>query len=321
MISNNKLFLYTDRIRKETFTPITADIFLTNYCNNNCRYCTYKRWALEGGKYSVKYDDFVKCCERLETLGVQGIILTGGGEPTLCKDFDRITEYLEKRNVPYGINTNFNLLKFFSPNYLKVSLDGWDEESYSATRGVKAYGKTKQNIKNYVDWRNENNYKTKVSIQCIATSVENVQKYYSANNSLPVDYIIFRPIESTAGKYYQNIKNRKEITKIIQEIKKLQKIDKRVKINYKFDDVSAQENRCVANWSQIAVNEKMQVMYCCHKPYEIVGNLMDDNILEKKAKFKTNLEMCDVPCRLTGPNYSMEKIYNIVGDISDKEFI
>ena len=43
-------------------------------------------------------------------------------------------------------------------------------------------------------------------------------------------------------------------------------------------------------------------MYCCHKPYEVVGHVLDPDILEKKESFRTNMAACDVPCRMTAPN-------------------
>mgnify|MGYP003293632252 CR=1 FL=1 len=41
-------------------------------------------------------------------------------EKNLCK------QWLEENNIPYGINTNFNIFKYCNPNYLKISLDGYD---------------------------------------------------------------------------------------------------------------------------------------------------------------------------------------------------
>lgn len=41
-ITGEKMLSHIDRIAGEK-KPITADIFLTNYCNNRCPYCTYGR--------------------------------------------------------------------------------------------------------------------------------------------------------------------------------------------------------------------------------------------------------------------------------------
>ena len=35
---------------------------------------------------------------------------------------------------------------------------------------------------------------------------------------------------------------------------------------------------------------------------------MDDDILDKKRKAVTNMQMCDVPCRMTAPNLEVARI-------------
>ena len=60
-----------------------------------------------------------------------------------------------------------------------------------------------------------------------------------------------------------------------------------------------------AAWAQIAVNERGEVMFCCHKPYEVVGHIMDEDILTKKAAAVTDMCECDIPCRMTAPNMWM----------------
>lgn len=292
--------------------PITADIFITNFCNNHCPYCTYGRWDLEANekrKYTT-FDEFVKYANRLLELGVKGIILTGGGEPTINPDFDKITRWLEDNRIEYGINTNFNVLRYFSPTYLKVSLDAYDDESYKAYRGVSNYSKVRENIIAYDKWRKLNDVRTSLGIQMVASNVETVNKFYSANKDLPVDYISIRPMESTCGSYYKNDKLTVDFKPeaIVSAIKTLSIIDPRVQINYKWDMLASSFERCYAQWSQIAVNMYGEVMYCCHKPYEIVGNIMDEDILEKKKNFSTDMSKCDVPCRLSAPNKTIESL-------------
>lgn len=51
-IAGDKMFAHVERALNDR-RPITADIFLTNYCNNKCPYCTYRRWELETGAYAT----------------------------------------------------------------------------------------------------------------------------------------------------------------------------------------------------------------------------------------------------------------------------
>lgn len=300
-IAGDKMFSHIDRVAGD-FRPITADIFLTNYCNNRCPYCTYARWELPNGTKAMTYEEFITYANRLRSLGVQGYILTGGGEPTINPDFQRITSWLEEQGLHYGINTNFNNLAYFKPDYLKVSLDGYDEDSYERSRGVRKYAQVIENIKAYAEWRKKNSPKTSLGVQFVADSVEGVLKFYEANQGLDVDYYSFRPLESTGGRYYRDKAKKAQAREITAAIETLAARDSRVTLNFKWGLLETQEKSCTAQWAQIAINERGEVMYCCHKPYQIVGHILDDDILEKKARAHTDMSMCDIPCRMTAPN-------------------
>lgn len=306
-IAGDKMFAHVERALNDR-RPITADIFLTNYCNNKCPYCTYRRWELEAGAYSMRYEEFVEYAERLLELGVKGFILTGGGEPTLCKDFKKITDWLEAHSIHYGINTNFNEVQYIKPDYLKVSLDGWNEDSYEKSRGVRAYEKVRNNIQTYADWKRRESPETTLGIQRVVKWPNDVYAFYAANCDLDVDYIVFRPIESTGGIAYLDEYSGGHIKELIYTVEELAKKDSRVKLNFKWNLIGEQERTCTAQWAQIAVNEHGQVMYCCHKPYEIIGHVMDRDILEIKEKARTDMARCDIPCRMTAPNKFMAQM-------------
>ena len=314
IIGSGKMFGYMDRIVGE-HKPITADIFLTNYCNNNCPYCTYKRWDFDNDARSMSFDEFKQYAVRLIGLGVRGIILTGGGEPTIAKDFDKIAEWMTSHDIHYGINTNFNVLRYCKPDYLKVSLDAWDEASYKDNRGVEAYEKVRANVLEYASWKKQNSPNTLLGIQLLAKKMGDVFRFYDANKDLPVDYITIRPMESTFGNYYKNLTDAYADMlpeNIVKAINQLASIDKRIIKNFKWDMLSQQEESCVASWAQIALNENGEVMYCCHKPYQIIGHIMDVDILEKKQKATTDMSMCDIPCRLTAPNMEVKRIQSVI---------
>lgn len=302
-ITNSKILSHIDRV-VGNHAPITADVFLNNYCNNNCSYCTYKRWEFDDGARSMSFDDFVRYYGRLKDLGVLGVILTGGGEPTISKDFDRIVKWLDDNDCHYGINTNFNRYVNCSPDYLKVSLDAWDNESYMQKRGANAYDTVRNNI---IRFASEKSDKTKLGIQLLAKSVEDVHRFYGINRDLPVDYIVIRPVESTNGEYYDK-RHKNAPTEIIKTIESIREHDDRVILNFKWHMLDLRFQECIGQWSQIAVNEIGEVMYCCHKPYQIVGHIMDHDILEKKARIGTDMKMCDVPCRLSSVNQNLCQI-------------
>lgn len=318
-ISNDKILAHLDRVLYDQ-RPITADVFLDNYCNNKCPYCTYRRWKFDADARSMSYENFVKYATRLKELGVLGIILTGGGEPTIATDFNKITAWLEANEFHYGVNTNFNVFQHLKPDYLKVSLDGYDDRSYYDNRGVHMYTTVRNNIIKYAEWKAINSPKTSLGIQMLAKSVSDVELFYAANKDLPVDYISIRPMESIGGTYYKTLRyavdtDPNEITKKIENIAS---IDPRVILNYKWKLLDRQEGSCVAQWAQIAINELGEVMYCCHKPHQIIGHILDKDILSKKTLASTNMQLCDIPCRMTAPNM---QVASLLSKKTDENFI
>lgn len=309
VISGDKLFYWVDRAVWSK-RPITADIFLTDYCNNRCHYCTYDEWGIKKMYRHMPLENVKKYVSRMYDLGVRGFIFTGGGEPTIHPQFEEICQWMDEKGYSYGINTNFNDLRLVKPKFLKVSLDAWDEGSYKKIRGVANYGKVRQNIISYDAWRKEHSPNTSLGIQMVVVNACDIEKFYSANADLPVDYISFRPVESKQGEFYSGKQAAEQYLSIVETLNSLSVSDSRVKLNYKWKFIQPENklSKCAANWSQIAINEKGQVMYCCNKPTEIVGHIMDDDILDKKARYNTNMELCRIPCRLTGPNEALKHI-------------
>lgn len=315
MITTDKALGYPERLTADR-RPVTADLFLTRRCNNNCSYCTYTRHMRRSGD-DMSPETFDRVAERLMELGVQGVILTGGGDPTCSGCFDHACEWMDDAGLRYGINTNFNLYKECRPAYLKVSLDGWSEDSYGAARGVRAYRRTRENIERYAEWRDANSSGTSIVVQMVAKSADDVMRFYEANWQLPFDAMVFRPVESCGGEWFRNCPRPLDIRKRAEE---LAAMDPRVVVNPKFWQTDVRFASCSGNHLQLAVDERARVLYCCHKPYEVVGSLFDADILDKKAAYATDMGLCDVPCRLTSSNLLVD-MANAIREGSESCFI
>lgn len=306
MITGTKILKHLDNLVNRR--PVTAQIQMCNYCNNFCNYCRYVGMP-EKEKKSVSLEEFIDYVMILKGLGIKGFILTGG-EPTISKDFDKIAEWLEKNDIPYGINTNFNILKYIKPRYLKVSVDGYDAVSYKEVRKIDKYDVTISNVKRYLDWKKENGIGTTVGIQKVGISAEECRRFYEAHCDLDVDYMSFRPVESVRHVFYDN----NDVKPVIEYLERLREADKRVQINYKYYQTTDCFDKCYGNFLQIAVNPFGDVIYCCSKSDDIVGHISDPDILEKMAEYKTDMRTCPVPCRMTGPNTLVRDMETISQD-------
>lgn len=298
-ISSSKLIHHMDRVLGDQ-RPITAEMFLTNFCNHRCGYCRFHH-----GKGFMTFDDFVRYAEKLIDIGVKGFILSGGGEPILNPDFDKITAWLEANDLEYGINTNFSKLKKIKPRYLKVSIDATSPEQYQEFRGVNPnkFDQMLGNIRDYREWQRSEGHDTTLGIQSLVMDEGHATKFYEAHKGLDIDYMVFRPMESVGPAYSPS-----KFKSLYNEIKELTKLDDRVMMNYKWDMMTKQFESCFASWSVMTVNWNGAVQYCCHKPQEVVGHIMEPNILEKKMKYKTNMKTCETPCRLSGSNGFLETV-------------
>lgn len=289
MIDANKLSGFIERVEGD-HRPVTADVFLTDFCNNHCGYC---RFSHKTGKY-IDAPTFANLLERLLSLGVKGIILTGGGEPTIDPDFPEICRTLEDRGVTYGVNTNGNVLHYIAPAFLKVSIDEGVPAKYKAARGVDALGRVLENVRKYTDWRDRNGIATRVGVQCVTTTPEQVMEFYEAIRKLDVNYIQFRPVEVQ--------RDQRDYSAICDAVDALARKDYRITKSFKYGFATWRPERCYAHWASICVTPDLGVLYCCARPDEVVGNIFDDDILDKLAAYKPDMSKCETPCRLTGAN-------------------
>lgn len=280
-INSDKLLYYQERFERAK-QPITAEMIMTNYCNYDCDYCRYKHGS---GYFEVT--DFMAASMKLRELGVKGFILTGGGEPLLNPDFINITSCLDLNGIPYGLNTNLTRLVNCRPVWLKVSIhENEDSENVIA------------NIETFRSW----NRLTTLGIQHVVETPGGLLKFYRKYKELDVDYIVFRPIEAPHKVYTPE-----EAQLIIASLEMLREADRRVVINYKWYMLRERFDVCRANWTVVTVDYRGDVWYCCHKPFEVVGNLFnEDDVMALKKSWRSDMSKCDVPCRMTANNLIME---------------
>lgn len=130
---------------------------LTNRCNTYCRYCFQS--AKKNDTDYLNYENIVRILDYAQTKAdpdKKHILHLTGGEPTLNADFFRILKYAIDHQFTVRIQSNgllwntfpeedMNLLKH--PNVsIKISLDGWNEETHGFLRAKGSFGRVKSNI-------------------------------------------------------------------------------------------------------------------------------------------------------------------------------
>ena len=147
----------------KVMAPLHIRIKPTNVCNHHCWYCAYKAEDMQLGEGMNERDVIPKekmfeiiadCAE----MGVKAITFSGGGEPFAYPHLLESLQHLSKNNIQFASLSNGALVKgevaeFFAHHgtWLRLSMDGWDGESYAKFRGVKEseFYKVMDNIKNF----------------------------------------------------------------------------------------------------------------------------------------------------------------------------
>lgn len=118
------------------FSPISINLDLTSACNFSCPFCVDSK-LINAGK-SLTLVDVKKTIDTLHVHGLLSVILIGGGEPTLHKDFGEIVRYLKSKGLQIGIVTNGSRLEkveevvgeLRGKDWIRISIDAAGEETF-----------------------------------------------------------------------------------------------------------------------------------------------------------------------------------------------
>lgn len=169
-----KAVLHADKLRQlqkgEMITPLFAQIDLTNTCNLNCNFCSYKV-----GNYSPDHMKDFKMSDRISLevikksfkdmrmLGVKAIEITGGGEPSLHPNYKEIIKYAKELEFELALVTNGTLLDDESIELIKdfewvrFSLDASTSETYELIKGNPGFNTAINNLKKLIKIKKREN--------------------------------------------------------------------------------------------------------------------------------------------------------------------
>ncbi|MBM3708365.1 MAG: radical SAM protein [Actinobacteria bacterium] len=163
-----KVFHYKEKVDslsgdEKILAPIHIRIKPTNMCNHRCRYCAYRNDDMQLGKDMV-IKDFIPKNKMLEIIDdisemdVKAVTFSGGGEPLFYSYILDALKKLKDTKIKFAVLTNGALLngeiaELFAmyASWVRISMDGWDDESYVKYRGVRLgeYTKIMNNIHDF----------------------------------------------------------------------------------------------------------------------------------------------------------------------------
>jgi MoaA/NifB/PqqE/SkfB family radical SAM enzyme len=115
-----------------SFAPVSINLDLTSLCNFGCPHCVDS--MIINGE-SLRLDKIRKTLDVLSSGGLLSVILLGGGEPTLHRDFGEIVRTLKEKRLELGIVTNGSRLERVSGVAGLLEKKDWIRISIDAARG------------------------------------------------------------------------------------------------------------------------------------------------------------------------------------------
>ena len=164
-----KIFHFKDKLDSlplevETIQPpVHVRLKPTNVCNHNCSYCAYRTDNLQLGQDMnirdfIPRDKMMEIIDNLSEMDVKTITFSGGGEPFSYPYFEDVIKKLSKSRMKFATITNGSQLsgkiaELFANHgtWVRISIDGWDNQSYAEYRKVKIgeFSKVLKNMKEF----------------------------------------------------------------------------------------------------------------------------------------------------------------------------
>jgi len=153
--SKFKIFHFKDKIDSleqqtdQILAPLHIRVKPTNVCAHSCWYCAYKFEDLQLGqdmvtKDSIPKEKMMEIIDDCVDMGVKAMTFSGGGDPFYYKHLLEAAKKLSDTNIEFASLTNGAKLKgelaeifAFHGQWLRISIDGWDDKSYSEYRSIK----------------------------------------------------------------------------------------------------------------------------------------------------------------------------------------
>lgn len=269
-------------------------LVITNQCNINCKYCYNKN--LYNETKEMKKDLFHYIIDLAKDNGVKNIFLTGG-EPTLHMSLEDMINYCSKKGLNVSITTNGKVLdekrildlEKVGLNGIAFSLDSLSNEGHNHVRLGSNYKDVWEKV---LYTKNKTNMNVNIICVINKNNIKKIEKLIVEATKNGVS-IVFQPLfEETKIdsliKYLSNSEweRLKHILQIWGKYSGEEYTNKM--LNYlETGDYSCE--KCI-NYSKTLVVDYDGKVKICFMGTPILGNIMDEDILEKYKDFLHKLK-------------------------------
>ena len=201
-----KILLFPDKIKAiqnclnsevDFSFPASVELSLTNRCNLSCKWCSDSALR-KRSMVDIDFDILEKLFRNLAENGTRGVVLEGGGEPTIYPRFNDVVKCLKDYGLSLGLITNGVELSYEDNlscfDWIRVSLDAANKHQFLAGKGRDLFDVVISNIQRITQKKNVNNLIVGISYIVTNFNEENLEELVLNLHKIDVDYIQIKPV-------------------------------------------------------------------------------------------------------------------------------
>lgn len=325
---NNKLDLFFNKHK----TLVTIELDITNKCNNDCPGCT----GVRDNPVELKFEQVSDLVDQLkDDFNLKSIIISGGGEPLLHKDFVDILYYIRNKGISIGLNSNGVSITEDKARaildcceYFRVSLDAGSPEMYLLTHGdnERIYNKVLSGIELVSKMKKNMCSSTSFGVGFLTneSTKKDIESFVNICKDRGVDFAQLRPFTND----FTNIEEEYQYVKKKYSSKSFRVVSSSHKFSHFADEDKRPYKKCYGMFFNTVVTADYKVFACLHhrqKDKYFIGDLHNNSLKDlwlssRIVDVYNGIDFCDCPffCRNDDINRSL---FGVDTDVSHVEFL
>jgi spore coat polysaccharide biosynthesis protein SpsF (cytidylyltransferase family)/MoaA/NifB/PqqE/SkfB family radical SAM enzyme len=177
--------------------PVSVELSLTNKCNLSCEWCSDNALRKKS-MVDIDFDILQRLFQDLAENGTRGVVIEGGGEPTMYPRFNDVLMCAKDYGLSLGLITNGvrfqyeNKLDCF--DWIRVSLDATAKGKLLGRKGDGLFNVVMSNIQKITKRKEDNGLVVGVGYVLTKFNEENLEELVLNLRRIDVDYVQIRPV-------------------------------------------------------------------------------------------------------------------------------
>ena len=184
---------------KESSLPVTCEVDPSNRCMLNCKFCLYSEYR-SSENVDMDYSLYLKLLKELKVCGVSSITFTGGGEPLINPNINKMVEEAIEEGFEIGLVTNGVLLHTLKNinkfHFVRVSLDAATRNTYKTIKGKDLFEIVVKNVEELIVQKKSFSSFPTIGLSFVVCdeNKHEIEQAQTLAKKIEVDYIQFKPV-------------------------------------------------------------------------------------------------------------------------------